>query len=270
MRGEKSRSMQMTARRKGSPPHARGKGFSSFRISSSEGITPACAGKRQRPAADGRCSRDHPRMRGEKATPSALMFWCRGSPPHARGKADLSTARFQDIGITPACAGKRRVGARAAHAVEDHPRMRGEKQIKTWVIFFKKGSPPHARGKAVCGRRCGHPRGITPACAGKSTVCFKRAQGCEDHPRMRGEKTNPAFVKSAYPGSPPHARGKVFKTGDRRRLKGITPACAGKRFWCRFLRIFLRDHPRMRGEKAGSLLPFLTLTGSPPHARGKD
>ena len=52
-------------------------------------------------------------------------------------------------------------------------------------------------------------------------------------------------------------------------LRGITPACAGKRpsrrtpCWCG------RNHPRMRGEESSRRAALTFLGESPPHARGR-
>ena len=56
----------------------------------------------------------------------------------------------------------------------------------------------------------GRPRGITPACAGKSVkVAFSRKM-FQDHPRMCGEKYSINTPPSMAAGSPPHVRGKAF------------------------------------------------------------
>jgi len=110
--------------------------------------------------------------------------------------------------ITPACAGKSIKEKQNGIPLWDHPRMRGEKlrPIASSAAFL--GSPPHARGKAVCleawpmmrritpacaGKRSqaksakGMP-GITPACAGKREGAYEKNSTYQDHPRMRGEK----------------------------------------------------------------------------------
>ena len=70
-------------------------------------------------------------------------------------------------GITPACAGKSFFTGLEHLSDGDHPRMRGEKFSPNPEAYKTKGSPPHARGKAVVAKKpCALP-GITPACAGK-------------------------------------------------------------------------------------------------------
>ena len=172
--------------------------------------------------------------------------------------------------ITPACAGKSSRLLYSDFLAGDHPRMRGEKGELTGNKPHVLGSPPHARGKVLDQIRLVEPRRITPACAGKRLIGEVFTPLSEDHPRMRGEKMPSPAVTSCGPGSPPHARGKAFVLVlDQIRL-GITPACAGKRTAIIPTSTASADHPRMRGEKV--FAPFFPalLTGSPPHARGKE
>ena len=50
---------------------------------------------------------------------------------------------------------------------------------------------------------------------------------------------------------------------------GITPACAGKTKEAKSSTVSARDHPRVCGENALSLLRVELFTGSPPRVRGK-
>ena len=106
-------------------------------------------------------------MCGEKQRSAESVTIPMGSPPHVRGKDRLWQKRFHEVGITPACAGKRRAQDRQDPPRGDHPRMCGEKVSSTSPIKCLKGSPPHVRGKAEKnGTFCPGVR-ITPACAGK-------------------------------------------------------------------------------------------------------
>ena len=51
---------------------------------------------------------DHPRVCGEKPFPAPLVGFRWGSPPRVRGKGDSGMMRVHRLGITPACAGKRK------------------------------------------------------------------------------------------------------------------------------------------------------------------
>ena len=72
--------------------------------------------------------------------------------------------------------------------MRDHPRMRGEKVVVFTAYERPYGSPPHARGKAIASFIQTGVGGITPACAGKSSLLSSSGALYWDHPRMRGEK----------------------------------------------------------------------------------
>ena len=221
-----------------------------------QGITPACAGKREGSAARCRRGWDHPRMRGEKSVSLPLMTGGRGSPPHARGKENEKARGGDVVGITPACAGKSPSRALRRSPLWDHPRMRGEKHLIFWRQKEDLGSPPHARGKDIqhkSGWRCER---ITPACAGKSVRCHHFDRQREDHPRMRGEKPSVCCRPCRYMGSPPHARGKGRCRCEAVPALRITPACAGKSFFMPSTASTAGDHPRMRGEKHHGIVPI--------------
>ena len=91
-------------------------------------------------------------------------------------------------GITPACAGKSGHGCRLCIALEDHPRVCGEKDKTSVELAPGAGSPPRVRGKEDSGENPCFGVGITPACAGKSVHHRGRGQQPEDHPRLCGEK----------------------------------------------------------------------------------
>ena len=92
--------------------------------------------------------------------------------------------------------------------------------------------------------------GITPAYAGKSETLFPVFRISQDHPRVCGEKVSVELSADAYEGSPPRMRGKAglawqCANGDR-----ITPAYAGKSKKLHIIRAYMRDHPRVCGEKS--------------------
>ena len=96
-----------------------------------------------------------------------------------------------------------------------------------------------------------HPakRRITPAYAGKRDLLIAHPPCTQDHPRLRGEKEKILKAIVGIAGSPPLTRGKgsrkaEFPIGDR-----ITPAYAGKSFPLDSYLLYIRDHPRLRGEK---------------------
>ena len=172
-----------------------------------------------------------------------------GSPPHARGKEPGGGCPGRGNGITPARAGKRSKIQKFVSIARDHPRTRGEKRLLAHAILVRKGSPPHARGKAASSRLSIAWIGITPARAGKRSTVHLLSLLKWDHPRTRGEKYVQRQSNTVALGSPPHARGKVVFLLFRFFFSGITPARAGKSSPRCLGPPLQQDHPRTRGEK---------------------
>ena len=112
-RGENRTPDRITARHAGSPPLARGKPRSEAAAAHSLRITPARAGKTTVPLSRQGARQDHPRSRGENSGLFAWALALTGSPPLARGKHDRGQLPPDDIGITPARAGKTHLRAAA-------------------------------------------------------------------------------------------------------------------------------------------------------------
>ena len=150
MCGEKAAFQRLHLAMLGSPPHVRGKDLQRPRQHRGTGITPACAGKSFCFRSSSVRTWDHPRMCGEKGSRYREQIYSLGSPPHVRGKVTFVIECPQ--------------------LPKDHPRMCGEKVLLWAGLARSMGSPPHVRGKACL--LCFLPirTGITPACAGKSTI----------------------------------------------------------------------------------------------------
>ena len=86
---------------------------------------------------------------------------------------------------------------------------------------------------------------------------------------MCGEKQRYIVFVNITIGSPPRVRGKVLMNSSNVIAIRITPACAGKRMVKSNGKYNNRDHPRVCGEKAYSLVILFVDVGSPPHVRGK-
>ena len=157
--------------------------------------------------------------------------------------------RLPLCGITPACAGKRAVGAVSDSHARNHPRVRGEEWSSHESAIAELESPPRARGRGGDGARDADTEGITPACAGKS---------------LGGEVAVKHRVES-----PPRARGRVTVWSMVTQDEGITPACAGKSLRLPRLAGLVGNHPRVRGEEAVDLGAAPWLLESPPRARGR-
>ena len=147
--------------------------------------------------------------------------------------------------------------------------MCGEKEEIHPIRTLSLGSPPHVRGKADSLDILNLKRGITPACAGKSTCRQREKLKYRDHPRMCGEKSHSSGVSLRTMGSPPHVRGKVNGLFGKCALYGITPACAGKSSASFLHTPHARDHPRMCGEKCPSAGAVCSRPGITPACAGK-
>ena len=147
--------------------------------------------------------------------------------------------------------------------------MCGENQGVRLPSAHRQGSPPRVRGKHVAHVAIHDVPGITPACAGKTSVREVVIRQFRDHPRVCGENFEGAEHDAACEGSPPRVRGKPARHCVEAIPRGITPACAGKtikRVYSRFVR---RDHPRVCGENCWEKAQALADWGSPPRVRGK-
>ena len=113
----------------GSPPPMRGKGCSRFAMCVVPRITPAYAGKSLGFGLFPNLCKDHPRLCGEKDTPTAESMSTRGSPPPMRGKEVDSSKSPAKRRITPAYAGKRHAYYKGISRPKDHPRLCGEKRF---------------------------------------------------------------------------------------------------------------------------------------------
>ena len=95
----------------GSPPRVRGKVTIPGAYSTTDGITPAYAGKSAGAASICVGVGDHPRVCGEKYACARASTSAMGSPPRVRGKAKRHARLLLPAGITPAYAGKSRATA---------------------------------------------------------------------------------------------------------------------------------------------------------------
>ena len=72
-----------------------------------------------------------------------------GSPPRVRGEAVNPVNGLNEVGITPACAGRRILFPDFRTTSGDHPRVCGEKYDRNLSTMPHRGSPPRVRGEAL-------------------------------------------------------------------------------------------------------------------------
>ena len=130
---------------RGSPPHVRERLPIAHLFFPLLRITPACAGKTDFGFINLTTNRDHPRMCGKDVSPYRELQTNPGSPPHVRERRVQVGKAADDVGITPACAGKTRPVRLAELCMRDHPRMCGKDRVGLAVHVPEVGSPPHVR-----------------------------------------------------------------------------------------------------------------------------
>ena len=227
MRGEYTHETRASVTELGSPPLARGILYYFIKNIKRIGITPACAGNTPGVCRATEPSRDHPRLRGEYQFRFPRFWWCKGSPPLARGIPPIDPHRTKDGRITPACAGNTVFFFISAIGEEDHPRLRGEYSRKCPTNHILRGSPPLARGIPIKAKITRSSSRITPACAGNTSGFSGFCSSCKDHPRLRGEYKERAKKSRPSWGSPPLARGIPPTITNVEPISGITPLARG-------------------------------------------
>ena len=188
-------------------------------------------------------------MRGKARPRSSGSPRPRITPAYAGKSKTMVEATAGRKGSPPAYAGKSRRTRLDACNGKDHPRVCGEKG------GFESVNDGTAR--------------ITPAYAGKRDSAQRASGWTADHPRVCGEKLSIWARGSVRRGSPPHMRGKAGAHAHAHDQRGITPAHAGKRVRGIPRTYNERDHPRTCGEKYYSPKTSVSISGSPPHVRGK-
>ena len=134
--------------------------------------------------------------------------------------------------------------------------MCGENPVFPTSVSGTSGSPPRVRGKPITTRQRSRPRGITPACAGKTRAWHTGRATKRDHPRVCGENPRSIIGLAIGLGSPPRVRGKPDALLMKGGMDGITPACAGKTHALAPLPAGLPDHPRVCGENTSEMAYF--------------
>ena len=191
----------------------------------------------------------------------------RGSPPRVRERLGRWRRRALQRRITPACAGKTTDRLITIKANEDHPRVCGKDCTARTGDVPRKGSPPRVRERLILFDPLAVANGITPACAGKTTLSTVSGRGKEDHPRVCGKDAARDSNFWIRPGSPPRVRERHTSMRWALCMWGITPACAGKTLRVSSLSSSTQDHPRVCGKDYLKYLLLYVPLGSPPRVR---
>ena len=169
----------------------------------------------------------HPRRRGEHRTYRPNPNHTVGSSPQARGTLVHDVAADDGRRFIPAGAGNTGQGIDSVVVMTVHPRRRGEhaeKSAGTWGVV---GSSPQARGTPKLYTATMSRCRFIPAGAGNTQALHRNYEQMPVHPRRRGEHRLRGFLRVAFFGSSPQARG---TPPDRVRVRGgrrFIPAGAG-------------------------------------------
>ena len=233
----------------GSPPHAWGK---------STAYTPEIMGKRFTPTRVGKMSAWRPHRR---------LF--SGSPPHAWGKFWKMISQPSQKRFTPTRVGKISRCSCNSRYITVHPHTRGENSSSIMPTPTANGSPPHAWGKCNTALRCFMSSRFTPTRVGKIISPVRMPVASSVHPHTRGENGTLDRWPAAPSGSPPHAWGKLPKTGNAEVDLRFTPTRVGKMHDATLPAWEGTVHPHTRGENCAAAGTGRRHAGSPPHAWGK-
>ena len=150
----------------------------------------------------------------------------------------------------------------------DHPRIRGEHSSFSARLLISRGSSPHTRGAPAPPVIRVAEGGIIPAYAGSTMATYRLDLMTQDHPRIRGEHSNPLEQHWGHPGSSPHTRGALKSSRNGPSRARIIPAYAGSTCAPINKAYASKDHPRIRGEHSKGYLTGVISSGSSPHTRG--
>ena len=175
--------------------------------------------------------------------------------PHVRGKAQRRLHQLHQLGITPACAGKRSTLLCAPPRSRDHPRACGEKRVRGKVHLRHNANLSPEDHPRVCGEKCTnvcrrtHHKGSPPRVRGKANVANPAFNVARITTACAGKSQNGLKKTADDRGSPPRVRGKAANLEILSARLGITPACAGKSCAIMNYDCVNGDHPRVCGEK---------------------
>ena len=238
-------------------------------IVSNAGLIPARAGKTSGAAPRNHRGTAHPRVCGEN--PNRLRASARipGSSPRVRGKLELVQLPWPSSRLIPARAGKTRTRRGSRLRSGAHPRACGENRRTRTDPPPRPGSSPRVRGKQDRRHHPLQPRGLIPACAGKTRRSLFKPQSSRAHPRVCGENWCFEHAGETVPGSSPRVRGKLCWRSLLLLRGGLIPACAGKTRAPTRAPGGRGAHPRACGENRSTALLCRPASGSSPRVRGK-
>ncbi len=209
---------------------------------------PAWAGNATTPGPRPPSATVHPRVGGERTTPSTTAAALTGSSPRGRGTRCGEVQGAAVRRFIPAWAGNAQTTRRGRRGSPVHPRVGGERTAVNAANAARFGSSP--RGRGTLDRRKPHrqPRRFIPAWAGNARPGPGPHPAPPVHPRVGGERLGLSHSSVGRAGSSPRGRGTRRAGGTRCPRAPV--------------------HPRVGGERRVSDVWRLADAGSSPRGRG--
>ncbi len=266
--GERVPVVSMSMVRIGSSPRGRGTRARRRGRSPRPRFIPAWAGNAGRRRVPAQRGPVHPRVGGERDGFAALICAETGSSPRGRGTPRVRRRARVARRFIPAWAGNAPCRPACGSWPPVHPRVGGEREIKTSSRSCRPGSSPRGRGTRSAVRPSNQPSRFIPAWAGNADKTRSTPHQTPVHPRVGGERRSSCPCRPPVSGSYPRGRGtplaQTAPTGPRR----FIPAWAGNASATNSPGSPSAVHPRVGGERAPAPLPLLPLPGSSPRGRG--
>ena len=190
----------------------------------------------------------YPRVGGETIPVAELRRDLQGLSPRGRGNLGPSTDPGVHDRSIPAWAGKPTPIEPMLLTRQVYPRVGGETGERLRSYLGMDGLSPRGRGNPVGRRARGGPGGSIPAWAGKPARGAGADPGPRVYPRVGGETSASAALRTSPKGLSPRGRGNPAGRAVRRGWK--------------------RSIPRVGGETAGALAAKAENAGLSPRGRG--
>ena len=129
---------------------------------------PACAGNADWGCVMVRIFSVHPRVCGERAHSSLSTPQIFGSSPRVRGTLSSPSDNYLYRRFIPACAGNALLLTLCSQSIPVHPRVCGERGIRSLNKFRSHGSSPRVRGTPLFPDQGSSCSRFIPACAGNA------------------------------------------------------------------------------------------------------
>ena len=150
-----------------------------------------------------------------------------------------------------------------------HPRIRGENSAGSFLVKKAMETSPHTRGEPYFDKLLERSDRNIPAYAGRTKDRSRNLRRREKHPRIRGENPSSFDQLNDKLETSPHTRGELGRFVEAITYIGNIPAYAGRTSIRRRLFLFLRKHPRIRGENGIALDGSKVIAETSPHTRGE-